>query len=59
VKRLATSIALALCLLCIVASPASAITFGEPDGNGHPNVGQLVVDFPDPDGGLFGICSGT
>jgi hypothetical protein len=58
VKRLAASIALSLGLL-VVASPASAITFGVPDGNGHPNVGQLVADFPDPDGGLFGICTGT
>jgi trypsin len=39
--------------------PANAITFGEPDGARHPNVGQLVVDFPDPNGGLLGICSGT
>src|SRR5262245_46180108 len=39
-----------------IAVPAGAITFGQLDGNGHPNVGALIVD----DGGeLFLICSGT
>jgi V8-like Glu-specific endopeptidase len=57
-KRFAAAAAFALSLSALAPS-AGAITFGEPDGNGHPNVGQLVVDFPDPDGGLFGICSGT
>jgi hypothetical protein len=56
-RRLVVS-ALALGLFA-AATPANSITFGQPDGNRHPNVGQLVVDFPDPDGGLFGICSGT
>jgi trypsin len=56
-RRLVVS-ALALGLL-VIAAPANSITFGEPDGDAHPNVGQLVVDFPEPDGGLFGICSGT
>jgi hypothetical protein len=28
-----------------VAGPTQAITGGQPDGNGHPNVGLMVVDF--------------
>jgi hypothetical protein len=38
---------LRIATLATVALPlsAEAITYGEPDGNGHPNVGALVV-FP-------------
>jgi hypothetical protein len=49
----------------LLTTTVSAITFGEADGNGHPNVGAIVVDVPPglfaeaPDGGLFLICSGT
>ena len=46
----------ALLALLLLASPASAITFGQPDGNRHPNVGGLVVPF---EGDNFLICSGT
>jgi hypothetical protein len=46
----------ALLALVLLASPAGAITFGQPDGNRHPNVGGLVVPFDD---GNFLICSGT
>ncbi len=35
---------------------ASAITFGQPDGNRHPNVGALVGTF---DGQTFPYCTGT
>jgi Trypsin len=35
---------------------ATAITFGEPDGNGHPNVGALLSDFG---GGPVPVCSGS
>ena len=38
-----------------VAAPALAITDGQPDGNGHPNVGMLVFYTPE---GRF-RCSGT
>jgi len=37
--------------------PASAITYGEPDGNGHPFVGSMVLRLAD--GRLFQWCSGT
>jgi hypothetical protein len=36
--------------------PATAITFGEPDGNGHPNVGAMLSDFG---GGPVPVCSGS
>jgi secreted trypsin-like serine protease len=35
---------------------AQAITGGQPDGNGHPNVGLMVVDFGS---GSQPWCSGT
>ncbi len=37
------------------ATPASAVTFGQPDGNGHPFVGTLVFERAE---GYFS-CSGT
>jgi hypothetical protein len=40
--------------LCVVV-PAGAITNGQPDGNAHPNVGVMVVDFGD---GPQRLCSG-
>lgn len=40
------------------ASPAQAITNGEPDGNRHPYVGILVDEFPAP-GPKQRFCSGT
>jgi len=49
--------ALITALLLAAAEPAFAITFGEPDGNGHPFVGSIVVEVPDQ--GLFQWCSGT
>ena len=36
---------------------AQAITFGEPDGDRHPNVGFMIAQFPD--GSLQPRCSGT
>jgi hypothetical protein len=37
--------------------PTSAITWGEPDGDGHPNVGAMVAMHPEL--GPREICSGT
>ncbi len=48
----------ALVALLLFASPAYAITFGQPDGSGHPNVGGLVAPVPFSDG-TFLYCSGT
>jgi len=45
--RIAGVIALALGLAATSLVPASAITGGEPDGNGHPNVGLILFYMPD------------
>jgi hypothetical protein len=42
-------------LMTLAAVPAAAITGGQPDGNGHPNVGVIVVDFGS---GPERFCSG-
>ena len=44
-------------LLLVSTLPASAIVYGEPDGNAHPFVGSIVVRIPGQ--GLFQFCSGT
>jgi hypothetical protein len=54
-RRLMTTGAVTI-LLLMLALPAFAISYGEPDGNAHPNVGSMVLSF---DGNLFEICSGT
>ena len=51
-------IAVVAMILMLVVTPAGAITFGEPDGNRHPNVGLIVADMRD-DGTLTLWCSGT
>lgn len=54
-----------LALLAGIAFPAWAITDGEPDGNDHPQVGQLLFYVPDAidprfnDPGGWFSCSGT
>jgi hypothetical protein len=49
----------AAAFLFAAVGPAGAITFGQPDGNRHPNVGALLADF-DPDSpGPEILCSGT
>jgi hypothetical protein len=53
-------IALAAIVAALVsAAPALAITFGQPDGNGHPTVGALIARLHDEEGTLVPICSGT
>jgi hypothetical protein len=42
-------------LTMLAVLPAQAITDGQPDGNGHPNVGVMVVDFGS---GPQRLCSG-
>jgi Trypsin len=60
VKRFISTTALAAVLaFVLMAAPAGAITYGEPDGTAHPNVGALIVDFADDDEGPVHICSGT
>lgn len=48
-----------LLTVLLVATPALAITFGELDGEQHPNVGALLVAWPYPDGTINIVCSGT
>src|SRR5262245_26136401 len=55
-RRKLMRVMLAVAVALGVAVPAGAITFGQLDGNGHPNVGALIVDV---DGELSLICSGT
>ena len=43
-------------LMLLFAFPAFAISNGEPDGDGHPNVGAFAVQV---DGTKFLVCSGT
>jgi hypothetical protein len=42
----------------VFAAGASAITYGEPDGNGHPEVGALLAPQAYSDG-TWASCSGT
>jgi secreted trypsin-like serine protease len=49
----------AVAALALTASPATAITFGKPDGNLHPNVGALLADWDDESPGPDILCSGT
>lgn len=55
-KALAATVA-ALALVVLAASPASAITDGAPDGDGHPYVGLMVAQ--DETGAPMWRCSGT
>jgi secreted trypsin-like serine protease len=52
------AIAIVATILMLVVTPAGAITYGEPDGNRHPNVGLMVADL-NGDGKLTLWCSGT
>ncbi len=54
-RRLRISIAI-VALMALATSPVRAITFGQPDGEGHPWVGAFVADFGDGPGL---ICSGS
>ena len=50
---------LALAALVVGALPASGITFGQLDGNLHPNTGALVADYDPTSPGPDLLCSGT
>jgi len=56
-RRSFALIATATTLLLLMTLPASAISYGEPDGSDHPFVGSIVVNIPGE--GLFQWCSGT
>jgi Trypsin len=54
---LATSVVAAVMLAGV--APAGAITFGQPDGNRHPNVGALLADYDPASPGPDLLCTGT
>lgn len=56
-KRKLFILASLLAAALLLATPALAITFGEPDGNRHPNVGTMVPK--EPIQGIPMICTGT
>jgi hypothetical protein len=45
-------------VMALAALPVAAISYGQPDGEGHPTVGSLLFDF-DGDGTLDQMCTGT
>jgi V8-like Glu-specific endopeptidase len=57
-RRLVLALTALAALALGTAGPAAAITFGSPDGNGHPNVGGLLADQAYSDG-TWTYCSGT
>ena len=56
-KRTTLIFSLVLVIALLVVIPAQAITFGQPDGALHPNVGALVIGPEDGQKSL--VCSGT
>lgn len=58
-KRMLFVSVLVFLVALLVVTPALSITFGELDGEQHPNVGALLVAWPYPDGSIDVICSGT
>jgi secreted trypsin-like serine protease len=59
-KKLRLTVAMLAAATAIVfAAGANAITFGEPDGTRHPNVGALVADWNPDSPGPDQFCTGT
>lgn len=59
-KKLGWKVAAVACATAAVAAAtANAITFGEPDGMRHPNVGALVADWNEESPGPDEFCTGT
>lgn len=56
-KKIST-ITVIVILIMLLVTPAGAITYGEPDGDRHPNVGLTLTDLRG-DGTLWLGCSGT
>jgi len=49
---------IAILAALVLAAPAGAITYGAPDGEGHPQVGALLAPQAYSDG-TWAACSGT
>ncbi len=56
-RTMLVAAALAAMAIAVPASPASAVKYGELDGDGHPYVGLMVAQ--DADGNPLWRCSGT
>jgi len=56
-RRKLTVLVVVAALLIIATPLAKAITFGQPDGDLHPNVGALLLQ--NPEGGWYIVCTGT
>ena len=59
VRRLCMALLTGLALTVGAASPASAITFGQRDGELHPQVGALLAELSPDSPGPELLCSGT
>ncbi len=59
IKKKMFALVIVLLAAVLVVTPVLAITFGELDGNRHPNVGALLVAWPYPGGAIDIVCSGT
>ncbi len=57
--KLGLAVLAVVCAGLALAATASAITFGEPDGTRHPNVGALVADWNPESPGPDQFCTGT
>lgn len=57
-RRTASVAAALMVLAALIAAQGSAITNGQPDGNGHPYVAALTDDFVTP-GYFEEFCTGT
>lgn len=58
-KRAPFVLCAAVTTVVVMAGPAGAITFGEPDGNRHPEVGAVLYDWDPENPGPDIICTGT
>ena len=58
IAAIAAVAAIAAGIALWVGNPAGAITYGTPDGNGHPEVGALLAPHAYSDG-TWATCSGT
>jgi hypothetical protein len=55
-RKIPIALLLVLAVALLFAPSTMAITYGVPDGDGHPGVGALVAEF---DGQKEAVCSGT